>query len=279
MEFVHLLRTKAEQLRQTDAFRRSLPSTQIISQSFLSRPTAKIPKGATWHIGNTEQFEPNAIFFALGREAAVRSQQFNELTREFEESEERQAPFTVGVYDINTQVTGVLQRPGVSLAPHEVAKKLKILLESAGIAREHNCKVSVDVIPDPREFFNILQSAHKIKSFEFEFSLPNPPDDEVYIQRPLKKFAQSSGATSGKAHFKGDSLDPEEIIKITRAVAAEGDQASAKVEMKPGMKAEKKRLRGNPLKARLPELSGNDLPRVILKSIETAYKSLRENND
>lgn len=278
MQFVHLLRTKAEPLPQIDAFRRPLTSTEIISRSFLSRPTAKVPKGATWHIGNTTEFEPNGIFFALGREAAVRSQQFNELTREFEESEENQAPFTVGVYDIETQVTGVLCRPGVSLSPQEIAKKLRILLESAGIAREHNCQISVEVIPDPQEFFHILRSAYKIKSFEFEFSLPNPPDDEIYIQRPLKNFAQKVRARSGKANVHGDSLESDELIKLTRAVAAEGDYASARVEMAPGMKPEKKRLSGNPLKAPLLELAGKNLAENILKAIQKAYTGLRDSN-
>ncbi len=96
---MHLLRCKAEPLPQLDAFAAYLPSAEIISASFLARPTARVPRGAIWHIGNTSRTTEGGIFFALGRESVVTAQHFDEAAREFQEIEQIHAPFTVGVFD------------------------------------------------------------------------------------------------------------------------------------------------------------------------------------
>ncbi|SEM55574.1 hypothetical protein SAMN05192583_0614 [Sphingomonas gellani] len=165
----------------------------------------------------------NGIFFALGREAVVKSQQFNEGRREFEEVEQAQTPFTVGVYDKEAKAAGVLVRPGVSLSRREIATKVQYLLESVGLAQQYNMQIVVDPIPDPQGFIEILLSASRVTRFEFDFSVPNPPDDEKFVQRPLKEHEKRIGATEGKAVLEGPSLDADELVDLTRAVAAEGD--------------------------------------------------------
>ncbi len=275
MSSIHLLRCKAEPLPQIDAFKLPRPSTEIVASSFLARPTTKVPRGATWHIGNTTEIEDGGVFFALGREAVLKKQQFHEGRREFEEVEQTQAPFTVGVYDKETQAAGILVRQGVSLSAREVAKKLEILLESAGIAQEHNTRIVVDAISDPRGFIDMLLSASRITRFEFDFSLPNPPDDEKFIQRPLKDFGKRIGATEGKASLKGPELNAEELVELTRAVAAEGDDATANVELVEGGGIERKSLTHNPLRepveAELHEATGP----AILRAVRRAYKRIR----
>lgn len=275
MSYIHLVRCKAEPLPQLDAFRRTLSSSEVLAKSFLARPTTRVPRGAVWHIGNAIEMSEGAVFFALGREAVLKAQQFNEGTREFEEIEQAHAPFTVGVYDRDTQATGVLIRPGVSLSAREIATKLQILLESTGIPREHNTHVVVDPVPDPVGFIEILRGASRITRFEFDFSLPNPPDDEKYIQRPLKNFAERVGATEGRASVKGPSLDAEELVDLTRAVAAEGDQAVASVEMKPGSGIVRHGLNQNPLREPVEAQSHEETGHAILRAVRTAYKRLR----
>lgn len=275
MSQIHLLRCKAEPLPQLDAFRATRPSSEIIADAFMARPTTRVPRGAVWHIGNTIEIADGGLFFALGREAVVKAQQFNEGKREFEEVEQAQAPFTVGVYDMQTQAAGVLVRPGVSLSAREIATKLVVLLQSTGLASQSNTRIVVDPIQDPRGFIEVLQAAHRITRFEFDFSLPNPPDDEKYIQRPLKEFGKKIGAREGKASLKGPSLNAGELIEVTRAVAAEGDQAFANVEMRPGGGIEKRGLQHNPLKepveAELHEGTGP----AILRAVRRAYKRVR----
>lgn len=279
MSNIYLYRCKAEQLPQMDAFRRSLSSQDVVAQSFMERPTARVPRGAVWHIGNSYKMEHGGIFFALGREAVVKAQQFNEGKKEFEEVEQIQAPFTIGVYDQETQVAGVLIRPGVSLGGREVGTKLQILLEAAGVAREHNRRIAVDPLSDPRGFIEILETASRITRFEFDFSLPNPPDDDKYIQRPLKQFAEEVGATEGKASIKGPSLNAQRLIDLTRAVAAEGDDAIANVEMKPGEGVVRKGLNHNPLREPVEAQLHEGAGKAILRAVKSAYKRLRTTND
>lgn len=61
MAFIHLFRCKAEPLPQMDAFAESASPSDVIVRSFMARPTAKVPRGAVWHDGNTSQIiSPNS---------------------------------------------------------------------------------------------------------------------------------------------------------------------------------------------------------------------------
>lgn len=235
MHTIHLLRCKAELLPQGDAFAETKSAIDVLTASFLARPTSKVRRGSVWHIGNSET-QGDVIFFALGREAILKSPEFDESLKEFREVEKRHAPFTVGVFDPRDQTVGILIRPGVSMNAKEVAQKLETLLEEAGFARLANRRVRVDFIPDPTGFIEAVTNAYRITRFEFSFTLPNPPKDEKYIQRPLKEFAGRAGATEGKTSIKGDNLDKEEIIEVAAAVAVAGDDASANIQARPGGK-------------------------------------------
>lgn len=138
-----------------DAFAQALPSSDIVAQAFLKRPTTRVPRGATWHIGNTTETMDRGLFFALGREAIVKAQHFDDGRREFREVEETQSPFTVGVYDRDTQATGILVKAGASLSAREVSNKLAILLNSSGISQKYNAEIVVDFIPDPQGLFKL----------------------------------------------------------------------------------------------------------------------------
>lgn len=279
MSSIHLVRCKAEPLPQGDAFALSKPSTEVVADCFLQRPTAKVPRGAVWHIGNSVEIGDGGIFFALGREAIVKKQQFHEGRREFEEVDQEQAPFTVGVYDTVTQAAGVLVRPGVSLSAREIAKKLQVFLESTGVARQYNTKIVVDPISDPLDFIQVLKNASRVTRFEFDFSLPNPPDDEKYIQRPLKRFGQMVGATDGKASLKGPRLDTDLLVDLTRAIAAEGDDATANVEMVPGGGIERKSLTHNPVKEPVEAEVHEGTGPAILRAVRRAYRRIRGQDD
>jgi hypothetical protein len=196
--------------------------------------------------------------------------QFDEKLREFREVEQTHAPFTVGV----------LIRPGVSLSAREVATKIEALLESAGVARRANRRINVDFIPDPTGFIDSIRNAHRITRFEFSFTLPNPPDDNKYIQRPLKEFAAKAGAVEGKAAFKGESLDKDEIEEVSLAVAASGDDATANIQSSPRAPIVRKRLSVNALREAID--SGDLTNKIggigaaIQEAMRRAYSNLRK---
>jgi hypothetical protein len=276
MAFIHLLRCKAEPRAQLDAFTGKLSPTEIVTKSFLTRPTAKVPRGAVWHIGNTEQQSDGTVSFALGREAIVKAQEYDTVRREFREIEQSQAPFTVGVYDPNSQTAGVLIRGGVSLGVREVATKLQILLEAAGVARDNNSEIVVDFIPDPSGFIEILRQAHRITRYEFEFSPPNPPDDNKYVKEPLKKFAQRVGAIEGKTSVKGPDLDKDELVSLTKEIAASGDDASANVQMEAGGQVERRHLQTDPLREQVEPGENEATSDAIKRAMKKGFDGIKE---
>jgi len=273
-----MLRCKAEPRAQLDAFSDRMVAAEIVAQSFLARPTAKVRRGAIWHIGNTELEEDGTVSFALGREAIVKAQEYDTARREFREIDQSQAPFTVGVYDPRNQTAGILIRGGVSLGVREVAKKLQTLLEEAGIARKNNSEIVVDFIPDPSGFIEVLRHAHRITRHEFEFSPPNPPDDNKYIKEPLKKFAQRVGASEGKTSVKGPNLDKDELIELTREIVASGDEASANIQMEPGSQIERRHLQTNPLREQVVAGEHESTAIAIKRAMVKGYSGINEKN-
>jgi len=272
---IHLLRCKAEPLPQADAFADELTAVEVLSRSFLARPTSRVRRGSVWHIGNSRR-QDDVIFFALGREAVLNAPEFDDKLREFREVEKRQAPFTVGVFDPRDQTVGIIIRQGVSLNAHEVAGKLETLLEEPGIARDANRRIKVDYISDPTGFIEAIETAYRVTRFEFSFSLPNPPKAEKYVQRPLKDFAKRAGATEGKASVKGEDLDRGEVSDVATAVAAAGDDASANVQMKPGQKIQRKRLRMNSLREALKFDDTESVAEAITNTMRKAFDRVSE---
>jgi len=274
MPSIHLIRVKAPPRPQTNAFLEEIASDSIISRSFLKRPSARVPRGAIWHIGNARELPDAAIYFALGREAVVKAQSFDDGTREFMEAALEQAPFTHGVYDRLTQTAGILVRPGVSMSAREVSKKVQVLLDSTGIAAQHNAFFDVDPILDPVGLIEALRSARRITRFEFSFSLRNPPDDEKFIQRPLKDYGGRIGATDGKASLKGESLEKEPLVDLTRAVAAEGDEVVVNLQGNDGRGIVRRSLKSNYLREDIEEKEGETAP-LILQAIRRGYARMR----
>ena len=272
---IHLFRCKAEPRRQIDAFAKSLPSSDIVALAFLKRPTTRVPRGATWHIGNTTETKDRGLFFALGREAIVKAQHFDDGRREFREVEETQSPFTVGVYDRDTQATGILVKAGVSLSAREVSNKLEILLNSSGVAREYNAEIVVDFIPDPQGFIQALTNAVRITRFEFDFSPPNPPDHELLIQRPLKDFAARVHAIDGTTVVRGASLEAEPLIELTHALASTGDNATANVEMRKGGGIIRRNLNTNALREPVEAELHESASEALLRAVRRAYQNVR----
>ena len=267
---IHLLRCKAEPLAQADAFSSDRTAAEVIVDSFLARPTSRVRRGSVWHIGNSKNID-GVIYFALGREAVLNAPEFDENLREFREVEKRQAPFTVGVFDPRDQTIGVLIRQGVSLNAHEVAGKLQTLLEEAGVARKANRKIRVDYVSDPTGFIEAIESAHRVTRFEFSFTVPNPPKDEKYVQRPLKEFAKRAGANEGKASIKGDDMERDELVDVASAVAAAGDDASANVQMKPGQKIQRKRLRMNAMREAISRGDTDSIVKAVTMTMRKAF--------
>lgn len=274
MTSVFLLRCKAEPRPQTDAFADAKPPADVLVESFLARPTARVPRGSVWHIGNTSRITGGAVFFALGREVIVKAHEFDNSLREFREIEQSQAPFTVGVFDPRTQVCGLLVRQGVSMNAREVAAKMQILLEKPGIAHRSNREIVVDFIPDPTGFISAIETSYRITRFEFEFSPPNPPGDNKYIRQPLKNFAERAGAEEGKVSVRGKSLNKEELALLAGDIAAAGDNATATLQPTKKSGLERRSLNVNPFREPVEADINEDTAKAILRATQNGFQSI-----
>jgi hypothetical protein len=251
MFHIHILRVKCEGLPQGDFLREASNPITVITQSFEARPTADVGRNSEWHIGNVEVTRSGSISFAMGRTQAVKTPQFDETTHNFLEEEAMRAPFTLGVFDHETQACGIIRKSGVSQSTSEIAGKLSRLLNAAPFARQANSVIVVEPIPDPVNFIEAIRRSEAVTRFSFTVSKPNPQDVNRLIQGPAKEFTKEIGGVQTRVEVEGDSLDKDLIEDVTKAVAADGQNASASIRSQEGGPPRRISLSGNPVIERI----------------------------
>ena len=268
MIYIHVLRIKCEPLAQGDLLRPLREPAEIITESFLAKPTADVGRGSEWHIGNVELLPGDGVAFAMGRTSVVSAPQFDTVNHDFREEEVMRAPYTIGVFDQRHQACGIIRKSGVSQSATEIASKLQTLLNAAEIAATSNCRIYVDPIQDPIGFVEALRSAFAVTRFSFTASRPNPHDVDRLIQRPAEEFTYLTGGESTKVEVEGENLDKDVLEEVAKAVAAVGEEASANVRPESGARTRRIHLKGNPVLEVLSD-SRNILQNMLTTTRET----------
>jgi hypothetical protein len=272
---IHVLRVKCEGLPQGDFLRASSEPATIITNSLRAKPTANVGRGSEWHIGNVKELEENATAFAMGRTQAVKTPQFDEVTHDFVEEEAMRAPFTFGAFDPELQVCGVIRKAGVSQNASEIAGKLATLLNSAPFAREANSVIVVEPIPDPIHFMHAIRSAKAVIRFSFSVSRPNPLDVNRLIQGPAKEFTQAVSGEKTRVETEGSDLDRDAIEDVSKAVAADGEQAAATIQPEGGGPPKRIYLSGNPVVERVEAKPNSSVLAAVLEGARRGYRRVR----
>jgi len=275
MFHIHVLRVKCERLAQGDMLKSTDTPSRIIVRSIEKKPTADVGRGSKWHIGNVRRMDEGGVSFAMGRKQAVTVQQFDDDTHDFLEEEAMSAPFTLGVFDPDTQVCGVIRKSGVSQNTAEVARKLAALLNAAGYAHDANSEIVVEPMPDPEHFLQVIRRSKAVIRFSFTVSKPNPIDVDRLIQAPAKEFTDKVGGDRSKVETEGDELDKEVIEEVTNAVAADGEQAAATVRPKEGGPPRRVHLGGNPVIERIEPDPRSSALSAIFDGARSAYRRVR----
>lgn len=272
---IHILRIKCEGLPQGDFLRETSDRIIVIGQSFEARPTADVGRGTEWHIGNVEAMKSGPVSFAMGRTQAVKTPQFDQATHNFLEEEAMRAPFTIGVFDPETQACGIIRKSGVSQSASEIAGKLARLLNAAPFARQSNSVIVVEPITDPVDFIEAIRQAAAVTRFSFTVSRPNPQDVNRLIQEPAKEFTKEAGGDRSKVEVEGDSLNKDLLEDVAKAVAADGQQAVASVRPEGGGPARRIQLSGNPVIERVEPGKSSSVFESILEGTRRAYYRIR----
>lgn len=275
MFHIHVLRVKCEGLPQGDFLRATSDPAVIITKSIEAKPTADVGRGSEWHIGNVKALEEGGVSFAMGRNKAVTTQQFDENTHDFIEEEAMRAPFTFGVFDPDLQVCGVIRKVGVSQSTSEIAGKFATLLNAAPFAREANSVIVVEPIPDPVNFLQAIRSAQAVIRFSFTVSRPNPLDVDRLIQGPAKEFTEKVGGDRTRVETEGASLDKDTIEDVTNAVAADGEQAAATIRPEDGGPPKRVHLSGNPVTERIDSDPNSSVLVAVLEGARRGYRRIR----
>ena len=275
MAWMHILRVKCESLPQGDFLKKDGDSVNIIKESFERKPTAPVARGSEWHIGNVATLNKTALGFAMGRTMAVNSPQFDPTDHNFLDEETQRAPYTLGVFDLETQVCGILRRPGVSQKATEIAGKLATLLNASGVAQKYNSHIIVDPIFDPAPFLQQIRSAASIQKFTFYVSRPNPQDVDRLIQQPAERYTEALNGSTTKIETEGDNLDKKLVEDVANATAAKGDDASAVIRADEGAKLKKIHLRGSALVEEVDESDDSGILSSMLDAATGAYRRVR----
>lgn len=275
MFYIHVLRVKCEPLAQADFLRSAREPTDIITRSFLAKPTADVGRGSEWHLGNIETVSPEGIGFAMGRTMAVKSSRFDNISHDFLEEDAMRAPFTIGVFDQRHQACGIMRKSGVSQSSNEIASKLASLLNAAPFARDSNMLIQVDPIIDPVGFLEAIRAASSVTRFSFTASRPNPADVNRLIQRPAEEFTQAVGGERTNVEVEGEDLNKEVIEDLTKAVASVGETAAANVRPEPGARTKRIHLGGNAVIEAVNVSQSGNIFGEILSQTREAYDRIR----
>jgi len=275
MFYIHVLRIKCESLAQADFFGVTRDPVDIITRSFEAKPTADVGRGSEWHIGNVEPVEQSAIGFAMGRTQAVKSPQFDSVSHNFLEEEAMRAPFTIGVFDKDTQTCGIIRKTGVSQSSSEIAGKLQTLLNAVSIARDSNSHIVVDPIPDPIGFVDAIRDSEAVTRFSFTVTRPNPHDVDRLIQRPAEEFTEAADGQRTRVEVEGESLNKDLIEDVAKAVAAVGETAAANIRPQGGGRIKRIFLSGNPVVEAVEANVSNTVFGAILTRAREAYSRIR----
>lgn len=275
MFHIHVLRVKCEPLPQGDLLRATRDPVGVITRSIETKPTSQVGRGSEWHIGNVEIMKSGAIAFAMGRTQAVKSPQFDNISHDFMEEDALRAPFTIGIFDQETQACGIIRKPGVSQNTNEIAAKLEKLLNSAPFAHEANSTIVVDPIVDPVSFITAIRLADSVTRFRFSVSRPNPHDVDRLIQRPAEEFTQLAEGERAIVEVEGENLNKDIIEEVANSVAAVGEKAAADIRPTGSKRSKRVYLSGNPVVEPVEPSDSESIFSAILKTTRSAYDRVR----
>jgi hypothetical protein len=237
------------------------------------RPTSKMRRGVSWHIGNVEKLDSTGLYCRLGK-MSKRTLPMLDRTGDFVEQEFANAPYTHVLLDWKEELCALARNP--LLSPHQdgIARRLIEVLSESPEAKEKGLSFRVGPVRDPDEFLEILEAAYAIKSYSFTFTRKNLFNASDFVQ-PFERAVDEMAASEGKVTFKGASLDSQPIKEITASAAATGDNASARIQAAPGQRTTTKSLQGDAASVTADDLSTDTARQQALDSARGEHDRIK----
>jgi hypothetical protein len=203
---------------------------------------------------------------------------YDSASHRFVDQDFETAPYTHVVLDVDLEVCGIAKKIRLAPTASNIAQRFARLMNASELAHGIGAAFEIDDIKDPEDFISQLANAYSISKFWMIVSRPNAFDAEDFI-KPFQRVLESAKGDKGKAEFKGQNLDSEQLERLARSAAATGDDAVAW--MKPTKKAKraKKQLRGNPANISQDDVSTPRERKRLLDQLREFYQKIRKGDD
>jgi hypothetical protein len=227
-------------------FGKNLSRSEIIKQLIRAKPTSELYKGNYWHIGNIKELDDEGGYFALGKTTQSILEKYDSETGNFIEELDETSPYTHVIYDSEIGFFAIAQKTKLSPTIVGIANKLRGLFQSTDIAFSNGLTINIDPISDPKDFIEAIQTAYSIRSFTFTFTRPNPIDVDELFQKPMEKYLEIANGKEGSTTVKGENLDSDPLVELSKSVATSGNDARARLKPTQKDRLIRKSLKSNP---------------------------------
>lgn len=249
-----------------------LSRPELILNMINSKPSSKFQRGQ-WHIGNIKQSSKFSGYFAVGKTTKAIKEKFDEDSGNFIIEEDENSPYTHVIFDSEIGLLAIAKKNKLAQTINGIANKTKQLFQRSDVAFNYGITVALDPISDPRDFIDALQSAYNIRSFTATFSRSNPFDSEEFFHKPMERVLDATNGKEGKTTLKGDDLESDALVEITKSVAATGNDAVAYLKPTEKEGLIRKSLIGNPAHFSILEQELN--AEQVLVQARKVYSSVR----
>jgi hypothetical protein len=274
----HLYRAKFIKPHQTDFLHDpDITPEAIFIKALYEKPYAEYRESFTWHIGNLNELEPSAGYFAVGRITTAKFPKFDPQTGNFVELVDDTSPHTFAVYDARIGLLAIRKKSELAPSTEDIAYKIEKLLSQTSVVVKNEVGVIVKLIPNPEDFIQMIDRSYAVKSFTATFTGPNPFDADEYFQKPLAVYLNAAGGESGAATIQGGSLDKDVVTEVAKSTAATANHASAKIQDEAGQRPYRINLNHNPVKLVFDQ-EEEVAPAVVLAHARTAYNKVRHDD-
>lgn len=279
MPAFYLFRLKAIRSKQSPLFEEKISRRDFLSELISKKPSSEIREGYVWHIGNIQPVGNDGLLFAVGRTTKSSKEKYDEISGDFLQIDDEEAPFTYVLYDLVHSVIAISPKARLSPTVKGVARSIEKLFNEQPYTHDNGVRIEVAEISDPEGFIDQIRSAFAVVGFTVEFGEPNPFDVEKDFHEPMEKYLQSAGGEKGKTNIQGADLNRDTLEELTRSVASTGNEATARIRKRKGQRPITKHMKGDPVSVRVEEFGVPEKATKLLSKIKEAYQRVRKHDE
>jgi hypothetical protein len=270
-----LFRMRVLPAEQRELFAKTLSRPEMLRTVLESKPHSEFRAGQNWHIGNISYINSVGLYFRLGKTNNSTIATFDEKVGNFVDEEFAETPYTHAVLDIELEICAIAKKTKLSKTTPGIAKKLIRLLNESQKAKELHATFEIDELKDPEDFISQLKQAYSVSRFTMFLSRPNAWDANEHFVKPTQKLIEAVEGDKGKVEVRGSNLNTEVLEKVTRSVAATGDDASARLQAEENDRPITKRLKGSNVSVSHESVDNSEDQEELLNRMRILYKKIR----